>query len=54
MAVMWAYILDGKAVARAAALFLDKEAQFMSYDICLKEPVTGEVATPDKRGDYRV
>ena len=32
-------------MARAAALFVDKEAQSMSYDIHLKEPVSGEVAS---------
>lgn len=37
-------INDG-AVAKAAALCVDREVQFVSYDIYLKEPVTGEVAS---------
>lgn len=44
MAVMWAYMKNDGAVAKAAALFAGKEAQFMSYDIYLNDPVTGEVA----------
>ena len=32
-------------MARATALCVDREVQFVSYDIYLKEPVTGEVVS---------